>query len=113
MAAARDGGGNMTSVYANGPDHIWTVGEALEELRNRLDQVLQCFHEVLKDEYQLDVLSLDSLRQMELLAEVARRSRELAAPTRSGSDFGATRRLLDTLVRVLQEADDPAQAEVQ
>lgn len=101
----------MTSGGTDGADHIWTIREALDELRRHLGQALECLHDVLKDEYESDVLSLDSLRQMELRAEVASRYRKWGTPAHRGGDFGATRRLLDTLIIVLQEPDDPAETE--
>ncbi|WP_157749712.1 hypothetical protein [Jatrophihabitans sp. GAS493] len=83
-----------------------SVAETMAELRRRVDVVLEAMERDLADEWNLAVLSVDSVRQMELAAEVESALPVLPGESSTPIDFGGGRRLLDVLYRCLTRWDD-------
>jgi hypothetical protein len=80
---------------------VSSVPEALDDLRQRYTAVLNTMERLLTEQQVIDVLDIDSIKAMELAAELMCNP-ALRQPRRV--DFGAGRRLIEVVNRVM--ADD-------
>jgi hypothetical protein len=80
---------------------VSSLSEALDDLRQRYTAVMDAMERLLTEQQVIDVLDIDSIEAMELAAELMRNP-ALRQPRRV--DFGAGRRLIEVVNRVM--ADD-------
>ncbi|UOZ07003.1 hypothetical protein [Amycolatopsis sp. WQ 127309] len=100
----------MNTETAGHGETLWPMTRALAEAKRLHDRVFDHLAELIDEESDLDVLSLDSVRQMELVAEVLHRMRNELAAIAPGQDFGAVQRIHDIVHRVVA-ADAGAEPE--
>ena len=79
---------------------ISSLSEVLDDLRQRYGTVLNTIQQVLTEQQVVDALGIDSVTVMELVAELMRQP-AVQRPDRV--DFGAGRRLIEVVNRVMTD----------